>query len=218
MGLLSGKKVLITAGPTYEPIDPVRFIGNHSSGKMGIALSEACSQEGAEVILVKGPVHLMPQTSGIVEIDVTTAEEMLRACMDQLDNVDIVIMAAAIADYTPVSVADQKMKKSDDELVIQLKRTKDVLKEMAKVKGNQKMIGFALETNNELEFAHKKLKEKDLDLIVLNSLKDDGSGFGHETNKVTIIDTNNNSTEFELKTKNEVAIDIVKKIAELYEN
>lgn len=210
---LSGKKVLISAGPTYEHIDPVRFIGNHSTGKMGFAVAHEAANRGAEVVLVCGPNHLSVHHSGITRVDVTSAEEMYKACQSRFKEADVAIMSAAVADYTPQTKADQKMKKTADALKIELKPTKDILKSLGEQKkGNQFLVGFALETNNELENAKGKLKRKNLDMIVLNSLQDKGAGFGHNTNKITILDSHNNIEDFELKDKSEVASDIWNKI------
>lgn len=212
---LSGKKVMITAGPTYEPIDPVRFIGNRSSGKMGYAIAAQALEMGARVKLIAGPNDLTPPEGAIDVQLVTTADEMLEQCLANYDDMDIVIMAAAVADYTPVKVADQKIKKKEDELNVELKRTEDIIKQLGAAKKHQFLVGFALETENEIQNAESKLKKKNMDMIVLNSLQDAGAGFGHDTNKVTIIDSNNNLTSFELKSKKEVATDILHKIIEL---
>ena len=210
---LKGKKILISAGPTYEAIDPVRFIGNHSSGKMGFALADELSNRGADVYLVAGPVSLNTP-SGIKErIDVKSAQEMYDACHTLFANMDIAIMSAAIADFTPKTVANQKIKKGDSTPIIDLKPTKDVLLSLGEIKNtNQLLVGFALETENEVENAVKKLNKKNLDLIVLNSMNDRGAGFGFETNKITLIDSENNAVSFELKSKKDVAIDIIDKL------
>lgn len=210
---LAGKKLLITAGPTYEKIDPVRFLGNNSSGKMGFALAQEAVQRGAMVTLVAGPNHLeVPK--GLSYISVTTAKDMFEACLANFDQ-DAVIMSAAVADYTPVEVADIKLKKKEGDLKIPLKRTVDILKWMGENKGDRRLVGFALETNDEMENAKSKLIRKNLDLIVLNSLQDKGAGFKGDTNKITILDANNNSEEFELKSKSDVAKDILNKLEEL---
>lgn len=209
---LKGKKVLITAGPTYEAIDPVRFIGNHSSGKMGFALAEEAVQLGAEVILIAGPSNEKINNSAIKRVDVVSAEEMYIATHQFFKTVDVAIFAAAVADYTPVTMATQKMKKKDISLNIELKPTKDILASAGQIKQDQFLVGFALETNNELENAKDKLKRKNLDLIVLNSLQDKGAGFKTNTNKITLIDKNEKITTFELKSKVEVAQDIFKEI------
>lgn len=206
----AGKKVLITAGPTYEAIDPVRFIGNHSSGKMGYALAEEFAAQGAQVFLVSGPTSLKTVHANIERIDVQSAEELYDACIQRFKQCDIAVLAAAVADYKPKSISRQKIKKSNDAPVLDLVPTKDTLAELGKIKKkNQLLIGFALETNNELEHAKLKLKRKNLDLIVLNSMRDKGAGFGSENNKVTILDKYNKTTKFELKSKPEVARDIL---------
>jgi phosphopantothenoylcysteine decarboxylase/phosphopantothenate--cysteine ligase len=209
---LHGKKALVTAGPTYEAIDPVRFIGNHSSGKMGIAIAEELMKRGADVTLVTGPVSL--KTNGIRRIDVTSAQEMYEHCI--AEPYDIAVMAAAVADYTPVVVADQKIKKSGDDLTVALKRTKDILAALGKKKQNgQVLVGFALETNNEREGALKKLTEKNADMIVLNSLQDEGAGFGHDTNKATLYLKNGEEKSLVLQSKKALAKDIVDTIITL---
>ncbi|MCK5857026.1 MAG: bifunctional phosphopantothenoylcysteine decarboxylase/phosphopantothenate--cysteine ligase CoaBC [Bacteroidales bacterium] len=213
---LSGKKVLVSAGPTFEAIDPVRFIGNHSSGKMGFAIADELASRGAIVTLVSGPVNISSTHAHIKRIDVTTAEQMYDACIANFESMDIGIMAAAIADFTPKNVADRKIKKENATPVIELVSTKDVLKEMGRQKkDNQLLIGFALETNDEVANALKKLHKKNLDLIVLNSLQDPGAGFKHATNQVSLIDRNEHIQAFELKNKDDVARDIVNRIEEL---
>ena len=211
---LKGKKALVTAGPTYEAIDPVRFIGNHSSGKMGIALAEELAGQGADVTLVCGPTSITTTNIAIRKIDVVSAEEMYRACTSIYEKTDIAILSAAVADYAPTVVAKQKIKKQDKNVPnIELKQTPDILAELGKRKRkDQFLVGFALETNNEVENAKVKLKKKNLDLIILNSLNDKGAGFKSDQNKITIIDKNNKTLNFELKHKKEVAQDIVKKI------
>lgn len=207
---LRGKKALVTAGPTYERIDPVRFIGNFSSGKMGFAIAETLAEAGAEVTLVCGPNHLKSHHTGISRIDVSSAMEMFDACKANHNNADVVVMSAAVADYRPAEPSEQKIKKTGEELQIQLVRNPDILRWMGEHKPkNQKLVGFALETENAEANAQKKLEAKNLDLIVLNSLQDEGAGFGHETNKVTLIGRGNKITKFELKTKKEVARDLV---------
>ena len=214
---LNGKKALVTAGPTYEPLDPVRFIGNHSTGKMGIALAKELERQGALVTLVLGPVAVDPQLNGMSVIKVSTAEEMHDACLSKFVETDITIMAAAVADYKPVQKAVEKIKKNDEKLTLDLNRTKDILKSMGEIKkGKQVLVGFALETNNEKQFALNKLKTKNADMIVLNSLNDKGAGFGLDTNKVTIFDKSGKEFVFETKSKNEVAKDIVDTIIQLY--
>lgn len=216
---LTGKKILISAGPTYEAIDPVRFIGNHSSGKMGFALADELAHRGAEVTLVSGPVQISTQSKAINRIDVSTAQEMYDACTKAFQYADIGIMAAAIADFTPSQYSNQKIKKQSSIPKIELKSTTDVLFEMGlQKKYNQLLVGFALETNNEIENAIGKLHKKNLDLIVLNSLQDQGAGFQHPTNQVTLIDSNENQEAYELKDKREVAFDIANRIEELLPN
>ena len=205
---LKGRKALVTAGPTYEAIDPVRFIGNHSSGKMGYAIAEELADRGAEVTLISGPVHI-PLDGKVRLVPVTTADEMYRACMDA-KGYDIAVMAAAVADFTPSIVSGTKIKKGEGDLVLALKKTKDILGSLGKEKSpGQLLIGFALETNDEEANALKKLKEKNADMIVLNSLKDEGAGFGHDTNQVTLYFQNGNSRKIELKSKKLLAKDIV---------
>lgn len=212
---LKGKKALVTAGPTYESIDPVRFIGNYSSGKMGLAIAEELFLRGAEVTLVIGPSsEKIP--AGIKAIQIKSAADMLGACLSEFDDADIAVMSAAVADYTPVTVAGEKIKKASDSFSIELMKTTDILKELgAKKNAKQLLVGFALETNNERENALKKLSSKNADLIVLNSLKDAGAGFGYNTNKVTIFDRKGNEYKFETKSKKEVAADIVNTIIQL---
>jgi phosphopantothenoylcysteine decarboxylase/phosphopantothenate--cysteine ligase len=209
---LKGKKLLITAGPTYEAIDPVRFIGNHSSGKMGYDIALSAAQLGASVILVSGPSHCKVHHSAIQLISVVSAQEMLEACERYFPQVDVAIAAAAVADYRPKTVASQKIKKSEAEFSIELEKTIDILATMGAAKKNQFLIGFALETENEIENAKLKIQKKNLDLIVLNSLQDEGAGFRNETNKVTFIDINFNIEPMELKSKEAVAVDIMNKV------
>ena len=204
---LNGKKVLITAGPTYEAIDPVRFIGNHSSGKMGFAIAEECQKRGAEVILVSGPTSLYP-SENIDLHRVTSAKEMFDKVFEFYENVDIVISSAAVADYAPKTVANEKIKKDKESFSIELVKNPDILKIMGEQKEKQFLVGFALETQNEEENAKGKLKRKNLDMIVLNSLKDSGAGFKKDTNKIKII-TRKEQKEFDLKSKIEVAKDIL---------
>ena len=212
---LCGKRALVSAGPTYEAIDPVRFIGNHSSGKMGYAIARQLEALGAEVTLVSGPSSLKAPDR-VHTISVTSAAEMLNACETYFEDADIVVMSAAVADYTPVEVATQKIKKKENEFSIELKKTADILATLgAKKREKQLLIGFALETNNELENAKDKLIRKNLDFIVLNSMQDKGAGFATDTNKVTIIDRSGNTNEFSLKSKEEVAKDICSIIVKL---
>ena len=209
---LKGKKVLITAGPTYEAIDPVRFIGNHSSGKMGFALADQAAKLGAEVILITGPSNQKINNSAVNRVDVVDAESMYKATHQFFKEVDIAIFSAAVADYTPKFVSSQKIKKKDASLTIELKPTKDILASVGKIKENQFLVGFALETDNEVNNAKGKLNRKNLDLIVLNSLQDKGAGFKSDTNKVTLIDKEENMISYELKSKKEVAEDIFNEI------
>jgi len=209
---LKGKKALVTAGPPFESIDQVRFIGNRSSGKMGLAIAEELSKRGAKVTLVLGPSSLKVSPA-INLVKVTSAEEMFTACINIFSDNDIAVMSAAVADYTPVVVADSKIKKLDDVFSVDLKKTKDILKHLGSLKQeNQMLVGFALETNNEKAYALKKLNEKNADMIVLNSLKDEGAGFGHDTNKITIFDKNGGEYLFDTKSKKDVATDIVNAI------
>lgn len=203
-------KILITAGPTHEPIDPVRFIGNHSSGKMGIAIAEEFAGEGNEVLLIKGVTSLNPINFNIQQIAVHTAAEMFSACAQYFSWADVVVFAAAVADYTPKFPSEIKIKKKEDEFSIELVKTKDIALELGKQKReNQIVFGFALETNDEEQNAKEKLKKKNFDFIVLNSMRDEGAGFQSDTNKITIIDKDGNVAKFDLKTKTEVAKDIV---------
>lgn len=207
--LLKGKHILVTAGPTFEPIDPVRFIGNHSSGKMGFAIAELCAKLGAHVNLISGPVALDVHHQNIKRTNVTTAEEMLNAVDDTFADCDVCIMSAAVADYTPTEKAEQKIKKSDTEFNITLKKTTDILQYLGSIKKNQILVGFALETEKEEEHAEIKLQKKNLDFIVLNSLNDAGAGFRGDLNKITIIKKGGEKTKYDLKSKSEVAMDII---------
>jgi len=212
---LKGKKILVTAGPTYEAIDPVRFIGNHSSGKMGIAIAESFHKRGAEVFLVTGPVS-QPISGSLKTTRVVSAAEMYEACINIFPQVDIAVMSAAVADYTIINPANEKIKKNSDQLTIELKKTTDILKTLGQQKkANQFLAGFALETNNEKEFALKKLHSKNADMIVLNSLNDPGAGFGHNTNKITIFDKAGNEYQFDTKSKAAIAEDIVNTILKI---
>jgi phosphopantothenoylcysteine decarboxylase/phosphopantothenate--cysteine ligase len=214
--LLLGKKFLINAGPTREHIDPVRFISNHSTGKMGIALADAAASMGAEVELVLGPVAIRPSDPRVKVTDIVSAADMARECLIKFAWADVAILAAAIADFTPENVPGNKIKRGDTDLVIRLKPTKDIAAELGKSKSeNQLVVGFALETENGIANATGKLKRKNLDLIVLNSLKDKGAGFGFDTNRITLIDRNNNIDKFELKSKEETAKDILRKIVSM---
>jgi phosphopantothenoylcysteine decarboxylase/phosphopantothenate--cysteine ligase len=214
---LLGKRVLISSGPTVEPIDPVRFISNHSSGKMGKAIAETMAEAGAEVIFVSGPVNTYPAHANIKVIKVKTAAEMYEASKKDFEAADITILTAAVADYTPALVADEKIKKKGDEgMIIDLIKTVDIAAALGKEKkAGQMLIGFALETENLLENAKKKLESKNLDFIVLNSPKDEGSAFGHDTNKISIIDRGGKAEHFGLKSKKEAAVDILNKICSL---
>ncbi len=213
---LKGKKILVTAGPTYEAIDPVRFIGNHSSGKMGVAIAQELKRRGASVTLVSGPSQV--DTTGLDKVvKVISAAEMYNACDAIFPETDIAVMNAAVADYTPVVVADQKIKKSENSFAVELQKTKDILKHLGDIKKEgQFLVGFALETTNEKEYALKKLESKNADMIVLNSLNDKGAGFGYDTNKITIFDKARHSYDFDMKTKKETAVDIVNTIIKLY--
>ncbi len=209
---MAGKKILITAGPTYEKIDPVRFIGNYSSGKMGYALAEECAARGAEVTLVSGPVNLSVNHPNINRIDVESAEQMYNACMSHYPTSDAGILCAAVADFTPECVADKKIKREKDDLTLNLRPTHDIAAALGKIKtDSQRLVGFALETNDETAHAQDKLKRKNFDFIVLNSLNDKGAGFRCDTNKITIIDSGK-AEEYPLKTKKEVAADIIDKL------
>ena len=213
---LKGKKVLVTAGPTYEPIDPVRFIGNHSSGKMGIALCQELAKRGASVQLVLGPTSTTIRQNGIKVQKVQTADEMYDACIEAFGDSDIAIMSAAVADYKPAVKAQEKIKKDSSNLNVELVKTKDILKTLGEKKYNgQLLVGFALETTNEKDNALTKLKSKNADLIVLNSLNDEGAGFGHDTNKVTIFEKGGNEISYDRKPKQQVAKDIVDRIVNM---
>ena len=209
---LKGKKVLVTAGPTYEAIDPVRFIGNHSSGIMGFEIAKAAANLGAEVILVTGPTHETISNNLVHILKVTTADEMYDEVHNYFTKIDIAILSAAVSDYKPKYVADKKMKKTETSFTIELEKTKDILASLGKIKNNQFLVGFALETDNEFENAKSKLKTKNLDLIVLNSLNDEGAGFGVSTNKVTFITKSGQVFDHDLKSKAEVAQDLIQLI------
>ena len=209
---LRGKRILITAGPTYEKIDPVRFIGNYSSGKMGIALAETCARRGAKVMLVCGPTSLGTTQAGIRRIDVESAEDMFREATAHFPESDAAILCAAVADFTPAQASDRKIKREADDLVLRLKPTRDIAQTLGQMKREgQKLIGFALETHDETAHAHEKLERKNFDFIVLNSLNDPGAGFRHDTNKITIISLTD-SVVYPLKSKKEVAADIVDRL------
>ena len=209
---LAKKKVIITAGPTYEKIDPVRFIGNYSSGKMGYALAEECATRGADVTLISGPVNLTATHPNIRTIKVESAEEMFLAATSEFTTADVAILCAAVADFTPEQTADHKIKREKEDLVLRLKPTHDIAAALGAAKStHQKLVGFALETDNEMTHAQDKLQRKNLDFIVLNSLRDNGAGFQHDTNKITIIDAHK-AQPYPLKTKKEVATDIIDRL------
>jgi phosphopantothenoylcysteine decarboxylase / phosphopantothenate---cysteine ligase len=211
-----GKKVMITAGPTYEALDPVRFIGNRSSGKMGIAIAEELAQRGAEVTLILGPSKLKTDHPSVFTLRVESAQQMYEAAMTHFENADAAVLAAAVADYRPKHVSDVKIKKKEGDITIELEKTTDIAAALgAKKKNNQKIVGFALETNDELSNAISKLKRKNFDFIVLNSLRDVGAGFSHDTNKITIVFDENNVKSFDLKQKDDVARDIVNELMKL---
>ena len=209
-----GKKVVVTAGPTYEKIDPVRFIGNYSSGKMGLAIAEELAGRGAEVVLVCGPVNLKTSHPAIRRVDVESAAQMYEVTSKEFVNSDVAVLSAAVADFTPKEKADHKIKRGKDDLLLELLPTKDIAAELGRIKTvSQLLVGFALETNDEEMNALSKMQRKNLDMIVLNSLNDKGAGFSVDTNKVTILDKAGDKTVYELKTKVEVAKDIVDPIA-----
>lgn len=209
-GELAGKRALVTAGPTYEPIDPVRFIGNHSTGKMGVALARELRNRGASVMLVLGPTLLPHDLSGLDVVRVSTAEEMYEACVACYGDMDIAVMSAAVADFTPINVAGEKIKKKPEGLTLEFRRTRDILQTLGNSKKEgQFLVGFALETDHGRAYATGKLQSKNADLIVLNSLEDSGAGFGHDTNKVTLFDRNGGEFGFSVRSKAEVARDIV---------
>lgn len=211
--ILAGKTICVTAGPTYEQIDPVRFIGNNSSGKMGFAIAESLATKGASVKLIAGPTHLNTNSCNIERIDVKSAEQMYNATVKEFEKADAAILSAAVADYTPKNVFSQKVKKADNVLNIELQPTKDILAQLGRMKTDkQTLVGFALETNDEENNAKQKLSKKNLDFIVLNSLNDKNACFGFDTNKVTIIDSNGNMTKTDLKSKSEIAEDVVSKL------
>ena len=209
---LYGKKILVTAGPTHEAIDPVRYIGNHSSGRMGFEIANTAAQLGAEVILISGPTHYKALYDSIQTIPITSARDMYDAAHQYFKGVDAAILSAAVADYRPKFPAVSKLKKKSSSLVLELEKTEDVLASLGEIKEKQLLIGFALETENEIANAIKKLKAKNLDLIILNSLNDDGAGFGGSTNKISIIDKDLNQTNYPLKSKSEVADDIINEL------
>lgn len=209
-GEMLGKTVLITAGPTYEAIDPVRFIGNHSSGKMGFELAKYCLNQGANVVLISGPTHQKLKHPNLQLIKVRSAQEMLKATTENWSSADFGIFSAAVADYRPENPAEQKIKKKEENLSLELVKNPDILAWAGENKrSDQVLVGFALETNNAIENAVSKLTKKNLDLIIVNTLEDDGAGFAHDTNRIAILDVHNKITKFELKSKSEVASDIV---------
>ena len=212
---LEGKKVLISAGPTIEELDPVRYISNHSSGKMGYSLAETALSLGAEVKLISGPTNQSISSENIKIVHIKTGNELLEAIRNDYNNSDIVIMAAAVSDYKPIEFSEKKIKKDNNELNIKFEKTTDILFELGQNKKNQILVGYALDNNNELSNAINKLEKKNLDLIVLNSLNDEGAGFGYDTNKITVVDCSGNVTPYKLKKKNEVADDVFKHIIEL---
>ncbi len=213
---LIDKQILITAGPTIEKIDPVRYLTNPSSGKMGISIAENCAERGAKVTLILGPTSLKPQNPRINLIDVQSAQDMYEAAMANFKSSDAAILVAAVADYRPKTYADAKIKKKEGDMSIELERTKDIAKNLGAIKGkNQVLVGFALETNNEIENAKAKLQKKNFDFIVLNSMRDKGAGFKKDTNKISIIRKNKEIKEFPLKSKTQVAVDIVNELVSL---
>ena len=217
--LLLGKKILITAGPTYEKIDPVRFVGNYSTGKMGFALAEVCAKQGADVCIIAGPVKIETVHPNIERIDVESAEEMYQAVMNRFYGTDGAILCAAVADFTPIETSQSKLKRENDNLLLELKPTQDIAASLGSMKmENQFLVGFALETNNEEANAQQKLERKNLDFIVLNSLQDDQAGFGYDTNKITILHRTGIKKQFDLKSKNAVAEDIIAEIINLIDN
>ena len=213
--LLSGKYIIVTAGPTIEPIDPVRFLSNHSTGKMGYAIAGELARRGARVALVSGRTNL-DAPAGTERVDVLSAEDMYRAVMERFPQADGAVMCAAVADYTPAEVSDTKIKKQDGDMVIRLKRTRDIAAEAGRVKGRRILVGFALETDHERENALGKLQRKNLDFIVLNSLRDAGAGFAGDTNKITVIDAAGKVSEYPLETKAAAAARIVDHMEEWF--
>ena len=209
---LMGQKILITAGPTYEPIDPVRYIGNHSSGKMGYAIANEAASQGAEVVLISGPTDEIPIHPAIRLVRTSTTDEMLESCLQDFDDCNILVMAAAVADYKPKNLKKNKIKKTENTSSIELVKTVDILQQLGEKKSNQLLVGFSLETENELVNAKSKLQKKNLDAIVLNSLADKGAGFQHDTNKITFIPATGKHKTYPLKNKSEVAIDILDEI------
>ena len=215
--LLSGKYIIVTAGPTIEPIVPVRFLSNHSTGKMGYAIAGELARRGARVALVSGRTNL-DTPAGTERVDVLSAEDMYRAVMERFPQADGAVMCAAVADYTPAEVSDTKIKKQDGDMVIRLKRTRDIAAEAGRVKGRRILVGFALETDHERENALGKLQRKNLDFIVLNSLRDAGAGFAGDTNKITVIDAAGKVSEYPLETKAAAAARIVDRMEEWFDS
>ena len=214
---LSGKKITITAGPTYEPIDPVRFIGNHSSGKMGYALANVAAKQGAEVTLISGPTAGNKAHPNVSLVSVTTAQEMLAACLDVYEKTDALIMTAAVADFKPAEKANQKIKKQEGVATIPLEPTTDILKTLGKKKQHQRLIGFALETQDALRYGQQKLAQKNLDGIVVNSLADAGAGFGHDTNKISFLQADKEAVHYPLKPKEDVAADVLNHLKNMFD-
>jgi len=215
---LNGKKILITAGPTYEKIDPVRFVGNYSTGKMGFALAEVCAKQGADVCLIAGPVQLKTIHPNIEKVDVESAKQMYDEVMNRFYGMDGAILCAAVADFTPVEEAQLKLKRETENLILELKPTQDIASSVGEMKtGSQFLVGFALETNNEVANAIGKMEKKNFDFIVLNSLQDEQAGFGYDTNKISILHRSGSRTEFALKSKHDVARDIIDEIIQLIE-
>ena len=214
---LMGQKILITAGPTYEPIDPVRYIGNHSSGKMGYAIANEAASQGAEVILISGPADDLAIHPGVTLVQTKTADDMHTACLRHFEDCNILVMAAAVADYKPKQMAEGKIKKEEEITSVELVKTVDILESLGKKKTNQILVGFALETDNELSNAKEKIKKKNLDAIILNSLADKGAGFQHATNKITFIPAMGEHTAYPLKDKSEVAVDILTQIKTMFD-
>jgi phosphopantothenoylcysteine decarboxylase/phosphopantothenate--cysteine ligase len=216
---LLNRRVLVTAGPTHENIDPVRFIGNHSSGKMGFAIAEAFADQGAYVLLLTGPVSLDTQNEGIEVRRVTTAAEMFEACSEIMEQMDIAVFNAAVSDYTPAEKSAKKVKRGDGDWTIRLEPTRDIAAEMGRRKSKgQLLVGFALETDKEVENAFSKLKKKNLDLVVMNSMQDEGAGFGNDTNRVSMIDGSGKVEKFDLKPKDQVASDLVNQVIKMIDH
>ena len=215
--LLAGKNIIITAGPTYEAIDPVRFIGNHSSGKMGYALANSAAQQGANVTLISGPTAGNSAHPSVKVMAVTTANEMLHACLENYDAADAVLMSAAVADFKPMNEIGQKIKKQDGLDAISLTPTTDILAELGSRKKHQILIGFALESENALQHAQNKLLRKNLDAIVVNSLADEGAGFGHDTNKISFLQRDTDAVHYALKSKEEVAKDVLNHLKNIFD-